>query len=268
MGNEPFSDLEKQELLQIIVANGVIVPGLERIVVRIAESVLDTNQRQVAVAFAAQYLALRGSHDDALALVDRYLKGVTKARALASIASGISATSPQTSSVYLERTYQLLREAADPDDQMALLQQLVRQHLEFGQSREAWEIARLVSPPSERSYTLCQVAKHAWEANDRENTGRIIVDARRAAEQATAPDRADAWDSIARLFLYLGREAEAVDAWENAIKFSEDSQDPSKLLLAICKELAAIGRKERAKEVAQAIRNEARRVQALSLVDG
>lgn len=119
---------------------------------------------------------------------------------------------------------------------------------------------------SERVYKLINAVERALNEKNLDLAKKTVEEAHDLALQTLQTDRAEALYHVAQLFGRIGRRAEASDLLEQAIKFVNESLDPPKVLLAICKELASIGRRERALEIARLIPNEARRAQALELI--
>jgi hypothetical protein len=267
MRDDGLTDLEKQELLQILFINKIYAPGLERIVARVAESISSDDQRQVAVAMTSRYLATFGNRDEADTLIRRHLEGVAEATALASIGSELVRSQPSEAADYLQRAYDLLSTIEDVDDRVSLLQRLVDGYLDLRQNAKACDMANQISMPAERVYTLSKIATRLWDEGETEKADKVLLEARASVAETESSDRADALDDIARLLVHMGKESAALNTWEEALQLVNGSLDPPKLVLIICKGLASIGRHERAREVALLIQNEARRAQALALIN-
>ncbi len=268
MQDKVFSDLDKHELLQTLLANRLLASGLGRLVVALAESIADETGRQAAIATAIQYLAVSRDFDGAVALASRHFKGKPKALALVAIASELTSSNYEAASAHLREAEALLGDIKDEDERVHLLQQLSNGFLGLKQTSMALQLARLIAQSSERAYTLSQIARGLWNEGHAEEAALALEEARSAAANTSTPDRPSTWDDIARLLVLMGRTDEAVRAWERAIEFLGESHDPDKLLLSICKALMSIGYGERARETALTIENEARRQQALTAVDG
>jgi hypothetical protein len=267
MSDDGLTDLEKQELLQILFVNKIYVPGLERIVARVAESILSEDQRQVALAMTSRYLAAFGKVKEADVLVRRHLEGVAEATALASIGSELAKTHSFEAAEHLQGAYDLLNTIENADDRVSLLQRLVDGYLDLRESAKAWNIANQISRPAERVYTLSKIARRLWDEGEPEKAEKVLLDVRACVAETESCDRADTLDDTARLLAHMGKESDALSAWEEALQFVDGSLDPPKLILIICKGLALIGRRERAREVARLIQSEPRRAQALALID-
>jgi tetratricopeptide (TPR) repeat protein len=267
IADRTFTDLDKHELLQTLIATRVVASGLGRLVVKLAESIADKRSKPVAIAVAAQYLAFCGDADGAVALASRHLRGPAKALALVAIATELAHSNQTASARYLQEASIFLQEIEDEDDRVRLLQRLSNGYLDLRDSAMALHFARLVTQPSERAYTLCQIVKRLSDEGDAEKAVQILAEIRKAAEETGSPDRPTTWDSFARLLVHYGRHDEAVTAWDKAIKFIRESHDPDRLLVSICEALGSIGYMERAKEIALTIENGVRREQALSAIE-
>lgn len=267
MRDNELTDLEKQELLQTLFVNKIYAPGLDRMVTRIAESISDVCGPRAAIAMASRYLAIFGKHEEADVLVRHHLHGAAEATALASIASEVARSNASQAAEYLQEASDILQEVQDPDDRVSLIQRLVDAHLNLNQNKRAWNIASQIHVPAERVYTLTKIAKRLWDRDDAEGAGEVLLNAWASAAETERNDRADALDDIARTLAHMKRESDAVSTWEEALTFVNESLDPPKLLLIICKGLASVGHRERAREVALTIQNEARRAQALALIE-
>jgi len=266
MEAKELTDLEKLELLQLLLVHRINAAGSEGLIARIAESVSSHEQREIAITMASRYLTSLGKREEAETLIHRHLTGAVEATALALVGTEIIKSNPSEGAAYLQQARNMLHEVEDAEDRVPLLQHLVDGYLTLNQNSTAWDLAKQISNPSERVYTLVNLAKQLWDKRDVETAERVLLDARASVGETTPSDRADTLDDIARLLAHMGRETDALNAWEEAVKFADESPDPPKLLLMICTGLTSIGLRERAREIAMLIQNDARKAQALETI--
>lgn len=266
MRSDDLTDLEKQELLQLLFANNTFVSGAERLATRLAESISSEDQRRVAIAMTSRYLATLGKITDAADLVERNLEGAASATEFAAIAAELARTDHSEARSYVQKALDALKKIGAADDRVRPLQALVEAYLSLGEKTRARYIANQISPPADRAYTLAKVMKVAWDEGDKQEAEKLILETRATAFDTERFDRADALDDLAKTLAHMNRKNEALSLWEEALKFVDESLDPPKLRLIICKGLASIGEHKRARQVAESITNEARRAQALAAI--
>jgi tetratricopeptide (TPR) repeat protein len=266
MGNQ-LSDLEKQRLLAILHLHKVHVPGLDHLVLKLVESISGAKERDSALLTLTYYLAAYGNIVAADEVARQRLQGYYSAAALAGIGSELASTDPSGAALYLSDAEKLLKDVIDVDEQAILLQRISEVYSNLKDWGKAQELANRITVPSDKVYTLTKLAKRLWDEGETEKADKVLLDARASVAETESSDRADALDDIARLLVHMGKESAALNTWEEALQFVNGSLDPPKLVLIICKGLASIGRRERASEVALLIQNEARRAQALALIN-
>ena len=265
--NKQLSDYEKQQLLTILYVHKICAPGLDRLVLRIAESISSEDERSSALLTASYYLASCGS----LALADEVahgkLQGHASAAALASIGDSIADTNPHQAAKYLEEAEQFLGETGNTDDQAILLQRISQGYLRLRNWTRARELANNILRTGDKVSVLCDIVGSLFNSGKTGNAEQTLREARTVTDRAERSELASAFNNIARVLVQMDRKDEAFSTWEDALKFVDESLDPPKLVLIICKGLASIGQRERAREVALSIPNDARRAQALALID-
>ena len=266
--NKQFSDFEKQQLLTILYVHKICAPGLDRLVLRIAESISSEAERSSALLMASYYLASCGSLPLADEVAHGKLQGHASAAALASIGGLIADTNPDQAARYLEEAEQFLSQTDNIDDQAILLQRISQGYLRLRNSTRAREFANKILPNGDRVSVLCEIAGSLFKSGEADEAKQTLREARTVIDRAERSELASALNDIANVLVQIDRADEALSTWEEALKFVEESLDPPKLVLIICKGLASIGQLGRAREVALSIQNVARRAQALALIDG
>jgi len=266
MKQEELSDLEKQKMLAILYLNKIYAPGLDELVVRIAGSISGKKERESALLMVSPYLVRSGKLPLADAIARQELEGYKRVVTLARIGSELAESSPSQSLSYLREAEDLLTEIEDSDDQGVLRQEISGGYLRLKDWRKALELAKRILPPSEMVYTLRGIAEALWKVGETANANAALDDAHAGANETGQNERAGALDDVARVLAQMGRSSEAVAVWEEAITFAEFDPECPKLLWSICKEMVSLGYRQRAREVALLIKNDARRRDALSLV--
>jgi tetratricopeptide (TPR) repeat protein len=267
MKEKAFTDLEKQELLQILFVNKIEAPGLQGLVTRLAESIGNDEQRKVAIAMTARYLASLGKGEEAQALVHSHLQGAAEATALVGIGSEIVKFSPVEAAAYFQRASETLSKLQDSDDRVCLLQHLANGYLNLNEFATAWNMASQIPVPAERIHTLTKIARRMWDEHNEEEAEQLLLEVRNSVNETAPHDRADTLDDIAQLLVHMGRAKDALGMWEEALKFVGESLDPPKLLFIICKRLVSMHQHDRVREIAMSIENQARKSQVLALIE-
>jgi hypothetical protein len=263
----PLTDLEKQQLLSTLHLNKVYVPGLDRLMLRVAESIVGTKEQESAMLELSYYLTAYGNLVLAEEVARRRLNGYASASAFAAIASEIAKYDPVSSNRYLQDAETLLREIRDSDDQAILLQRISRGYSKLNNWQRATELADRISPPEDRVATLCEIAGSLWSTGDTGEAKRILAGAHAAAGKVEPGERTGALNDVAKVLVQMDRTTEAAQVWEEALPYARHSTEAPKWLVSICQALATLGCKERAREIASGIENDARRAQALAAIE-
>lgn len=262
-----LTDGEKQQLLTTLYLHKMYAPGLDRLAVRIAESVSDKD-RESAMLTTTYYLAAFGSTEMADDIARRHLKGYARGSALAAIGSELAKTDRTKAREYLADAAQVLHNVIDPDEQTILMGRISEGYLEAGDWEQAQSFAGRIGHASEKVSSFCKVAESLLNAGQEKQASEVLELARANMPSAIEKgDRACSLVDIARVLARMRRTSEAVEYWEQAVELADHAPDPPKMLLSICRSMVSIGERGRAKSVAMHIRNSALRSEALSLSD-
>lgn len=269
MKHEELTDLEKQKLLAILDLNRVCAPGLAELTIRIAESIAGGRERGSALLSVSFYLARCGNVALADAVARGRLEGYDQTRALAHIGFELAASDPNRSASYLKEAEDRLRSSGDDsDDRGVLLQEISHGYLRLKNWRKTLDFARQVFPRSEAVHTLCEIASCLWNSGKAEEAKATLVEAQEMTKEVEFDEKTACLNDVAKALVHMRRRDEAVEVLEEALAFASHSIEEGKWLLIICTTFVSLGLKDRAKEVALSIRNDARRRQALAFVIG
>lgn len=264
---QELTDWEKQQLLVTFYLNKIRVPGLDRLALRIAESVADERERQSAMLTLSNYLAAYRNLPLADEIARKRLDGYASASALAKIGCELAKDDPTQAISYLREAEALLEGICDSDEQAIVLQQVSRGYSHLNRWQAAKDAASRIPRAEDKVSSLCEIATDLWSAGEVDVARRMLSDAQALVKETELIQRTSALNDVAKVLVQMNRLTEAAQVWDEAITFAKDSTDPSKWLFSICEKLVSIGNRERAREVAALIENEARKTDALSLVN-
>ena len=262
-----LTDSEKEQLLTILYLNKVHAPGLDRLSLRIAESISDEKQRNRSLLTIVDYLVGYGNLALADQVTERDLAGYNRAAALATIGNALAAGNPSAAEQYLIQSEELLGTMGDPDDKVPLLDLVAAGYSRLGRWEKAEGFASLIILPADRVFRLCRIFEDMTNSGQASNVEHLLAAIRASIGQTNADEKAGALDDLARALLAVGRLSDAIETWEEALKFASCSPEPAESLYVISKGLARAGKKARAQEIAMMIGNEAKRAAALSLIE-
>ena len=263
----PLTDIEKQKLVATFYLNKVHAPGLDELAFRIVDSISDVKERTAAFLTLSYYLAEFGNVRLAEDVARRHLHGYPKISALIALGCSLRKEDAGHALSYFREAEGQLKEIKDSDERAILLVQFARAYLRLGDWERATEFANQISSMGDRVATLCEVAGALWAANELSGAKQVLAGAHELANEVPIDERTGALNDVAKALMQVGREQEASELWEKAITFANSSNESAKWLYSVCENLLSAGKRERAREVAMLITNEARRNQALSRVD-
>jgi len=194
------------------------------------------------------------------------VRASAKTAALAAIGVELAKSNSGPAVDYLEEAEGLLVAIEDEDARVPLLQQISHGYGRLGDWNKARKLAEEIPLPPERIFTLCEITGALWNAGQTAAAKESFRDAQESVAQVTNQERAGALSDLAATLAQMGRTSEAVQFWEEAVSLAKYAAEPSKILYSICGIFISLDRRERAREVALLIENDARRRQALSLL--
>jgi tetratricopeptide (TPR) repeat protein len=264
MGTQ-LTDGEKQQLLAILFLHKVYAPGLDRLALRIAESISDKD-RESAMLTVSYYLAASGNTELAEEVARQRLAGYSRCSALIAIGSELAKTDKSKAKEFQSCAEGILEELSDPDERTILLARISDAYLKLGDWEKAEDFARRIAQSSEKISALCAIAEHLLNVGEATRANEVVEEAQTDVASVTEEgERASTLADTARVLAKIGRTSEAVEFWEQAAVLAHHAPDPSKLLLSICQSLVNFGEPKRARSVAMRIQNEALRAEALTL---
>jgi len=265
MQNE-LTDLEKQHLVAIFRLNNLYAPGLDKLALRIVESISEEKQRNFSFLILVAYLAAQGNSVLAEDVARTRLGGYHQATALASIGFELASAKSSGAQAYLKDAESFLDKVFGQDDRATLLHRVSQGYSQLGTWEKAIELANQIAEPEQRASTLCEIAENLWKAGEVERLDRALSDIRASAAETDQRERTNVLNDLGEVLARIGRVSEALRAWEEAVSFADYALESPKLLFSICRNLINVGHKQQAREVALLIKNDARRKEALSLV--
>lgn len=261
-----LTDLEKQHLIAIFQLNKFFAPGLDKLALRIAESISDEKQRDFSFLVLVDYLASWGNLVLASSIARTRLSGYHRAAALASIGSELAKANSLEAQDYLRDAEGLLDQIAGQDDRDTLQHRLSQAYAHLRAWEKATDLTSRIADTKLRALTLREIAESLWKIGEVERLNHVILDLRSTVGEVDRSERAEVLNELAQVLVGTGRVSEALEAWQAAVSFADYALDSSKLLLSICKNLVNFGNRQQARDTALLIKNDARREEALSLV--
>jgi hypothetical protein len=266
MGQE-LTDAEKEQLLAIFYLDKIDVPALDHLTLRIAESMSDGKQKSRSLLALVNRFISHGNIALADQIARQHLARYYQAAALAELGTALANNDPAASEDYLTQSEEILDRTDDQDEKQALLDVVARGRSRLRHWVKAIKLAARISLPCDRVFTLCRIYEDMCSSGMGPNSEQLLASTRAAIDQTDPTDRCLALDDLARAMLNTGQPSRATQTWEEAFEFARYAPDPSEALYLISKGLAMAGQKPRAREVAMAITNEARRAAVLALIE-
>jgi hypothetical protein len=165
----------------------------------------------------------------------------------------------------LQRAEDAARADADVYTRSVTQERIVRAYASLAQWDHAQRLSREIEVVSDKVAAICALAEKMAAAGQRSLA--LDLAARAAIVAGTSQkEQAELLDEVARTYLNLGERDKAHGTWINSASSALGaSHDTSQLLLGICMALMSLGDQPRARELALAITNHARREQALAV---
>ena len=265
MGQE-LTDSEKQKLVAALYLNKLYAPALAELSLRVVESITDESQRNLSFLTLIDYLAAHGNLSLADEIARHRLNGYHRAAAFAGLGIASASVDSDRAQAYLVDAESFLKQTNDPDDRTTLLHRIAQGYSRLRMWEKAEEMAGQVGQAQDRAFTLCGLLEDLWNAGESERAGRLLLAARQSVTETSLNEKASVLDDLARVLVLMNRRSEAFELWEEAVPSAEYAPESAKLLYLICKGLVSIGHQQRAHEVAQLIKNDARKAQALAAI--
>lgn len=262
-----LTDLDKQRLLSELYLNKLYAPALDQIVLKVVSSIEEDKQREFSFLMLVDYLSAHGS----VTLADEIARHKVDERhlgsALASIGAQIAGTNAGKAEEFLRESEALLARTEEIDYRLHVMRLISQGYMRMKDWSKARELANEMPLPSERVDSLCTIGRALWDAGETATATETLTDARGQVADVALEDRASSLSCIAKTLAGVGCTADAIEILEEAIPFADNDSEPSKILYSICKAFISLGRPERAREITNLIKTDARRAQALALFD-
>jgi tetratricopeptide (TPR) repeat protein len=225
---------------------------------------------------ATKYNQPDDSQDALLSDTECEVRSLLEAGELYERVKALTDQDPVTATL-IEEAQELALSIEDEFYQALALVRVVSAYLASDDRDRAQQIALTILTADEKATVLLKVAESLLKAKQPERAVAVLNEARPVARTIDVPpDQAYALGRIAELLNRAGVREQAYEVWNEAIAAAQAAEadsneqyglDSSGVLLQVAQALAGAGDMQMARQVADSIRNKARRRQALKHLD-